>query len=568
MMRGMSLVEVMVGIAIITLGLTVVIVAALGALQLSSVSKERSAAFTLASKQIEYIRSLSYDNVGTVGGIPPGVIPQTEVSVVNGITYTARTFISYVDNPADGLGASDENAVTTDLKEAKVEVSWVSRGTARSVAHVATFAPNGIETTVGGGTIRILVINAAGAPISGAQVAITNPDTIPAVSLTAFTNSDGAVLLGGAPVSSSYSVVVSKSGYSTAQTYSETAQNVQPDPRHLTVVEGQTTQSTFAIDYLSTLTLATQNAPRQATTTDTFADTSKIQSSTGITALIGSVILEEAEGGYVSTGTFTTTLINPSNRNAWDYVTGLVTTPSGTSVLVQVLDESGVLISDAVIPGNSSGNTIGSVSIASIPSLTNIKLRFTLSGGAATPEVDMWNVVYIEGPTPRANVPFTLVGAKSIGETSGGAEIPKTDIDAQTDSGGAWSALMEWDVYTLFFDEQVLGLGVQELCDNSPLSLAQGTVRSITALFVDYVPHTLRVAVQTTDGSVIPGVAIEATRLTTTYTENTSACGQVYFSGLNSGTYTVRATKSGWNEATTTVSVTDSVVLPITLDPL
>lgn len=560
--------EVMVGIAIMSLGLTVVLVAALGALQLSSVSKERVAAFTLASKKIEYVRSLAYNSIGTVGGIPSGVIAQSETSVVNNVSYTVRTFIRYIDSEGDGLGVADQNGVTTDLKEAKVEVTWSSKGVDRVASHVATFAPNGIETTVGGGTIRVLVINAAGAPLAGAQVAISNPTAVPAVSLTAFTDTNGAVLLGGAPVVGSYSVVVSKSGYSTAQTYPETAQNVQPNPRDLLVVEGQITQATFAIDYLSTLTIATQNAPRAATTTDTFADSSRIESSSGVSVLAGAVSLTPDEGGYTPSGTFTTTIISPSNLYDWTQVAGVVTTPTGTDVSVQVLGENSTPFADSVIPGNSTGNPLGTISLADVPTSGGIRLKFTLTGGAATPEVDIWHVVYVEGPTPRANVPFTLTGAKSIGETSGGVSIPKVSLSTQSDAGGGWSSLLEWDVYTLFFDEASLGVGLSELCDTSPLSLSQGSVRAMTASFVTYVPQTLRVAIQANDGSPIPGALVEATRLGVTRSATTSSCGQVYFNGLTSGTYTITATKGGWNEGTASTAVSGATVVPLTLDPL
>jgi len=58
-----------------------------------------------------------------------------------------RTFIEYVDAPADGLGASDTNHITTDYKTAKVTVSYTLNGLAKSLALVSNFVPAGIESS-------------------------------------------------------------------------------------------------------------------------------------------------------------------------------------------------------------------------------------------------------------------------------------------------------------------------------------------------------------------------------------------------------------------------------------
>ena len=166
--KGSSLIDVIVGTAI----LVIVFVGIFGIFKLSielvSSSKAKTGALALANEQMEYLRSLSYDDVGTIGGIPSGNIPQEETIVLNQATYTRRTFIQYVDDPKDGLGAGDENFITADYKHAKVEMKWTIGETKRKFSLVSNIVPKGIETLQGGGILTINTIDAFGAPLPGA----------------------------------------------------------------------------------------------------------------------------------------------------------------------------------------------------------------------------------------------------------------------------------------------------------------------------------------------------------------------------------------------------------------
>lgn len=255
--KGSSLIDVLVGVAI----LMIVFVGIFGIFKLSIElvlsSKAKTGALALANEQMEFLRSLSYDDVGTLGGIPSGNIQQEETIVLNQTVYTRRTFIQYVDDPKDGLGALDENSITADYKIAKVEISWIIKGKERKFSLVSNIVPKGMETLAGGGILTINVIDAFGAPIADAQVTIKNNTTNPIIDLTTFTNSSGKVTLPGTPAGSNYEIIVTKSGYSTAKTYDADAGNPNPNPGHLSVVEGETTNSTFAIDVLSSKTVRT-----------------------------------------------------------------------------------------------------------------------------------------------------------------------------------------------------------------------------------------------------------------------------------------------------------------------
>ena len=139
--RGFGLVDVVVGIAL----LLVVFLALFGLLRaslaLSGLAKAEAAATEIANTQIEYLRGLSYDSIGTIGGIPAGTVPQTATSTLDGMTYVMHTFIEYYDDPADGIGVNDTNHITTDYKIGRVSVAYDIYGVQKAVTFVTNFVP-------------------------------------------------------------------------------------------------------------------------------------------------------------------------------------------------------------------------------------------------------------------------------------------------------------------------------------------------------------------------------------------------------------------------------------------
>ena len=149
--RGSTLLDAVVGTAL----MLVVFVGIAGAFRLAIIAvgnnKARAGAIALANERLEFIRSLSYNAIGTDGGIPSGDLEQEESIELNDVDYTRRTLISYEDDPADGLGGADENGIQTDYKAVKAEVSWVGRDGVHTIKIVSRISPTGLETDVPGG---------------------------------------------------------------------------------------------------------------------------------------------------------------------------------------------------------------------------------------------------------------------------------------------------------------------------------------------------------------------------------------------------------------------------------
>lgn len=540
-LRGFSLIDVIVGVALMLVLFLSLFGVLRASLVLSTLAKAGAAAVEVASSQMEYLRGLSYDSVGTVGGIPSGLIPQHATSTVDGVPYAIRTYIEYYDDPADGLGASDTNNVTTDYKIGKVTVSYSIYGLAKSVTLVSNFAPPGIESTTGGGTLSLHVVNASGVGVGGANVQITNASTSPAINLATFTDANGFVLIGGAATSSQYQIQVSQAGYSSAQTYARTLQNVNPTPGYLTIVKNQTTSATFAIDTLATLALSSFSPATTTTFTDTFANTANLASQTNTQVTGGALTL----ASQALSGSAHSISLTPSYLDGWGILSATLSQPSGTTALIHVDDTSGNFIPDSVLPGNSAGFSSFPVSLTGIAtsSYPGLTLEADLTSNATTtaPSVLDWSLSHTEGPSPSPNLSFTLTGAKTIGTNGSGQSIYKTIVNDTTGATATKTETLEWDSYALMLS----GTNLIESCPATPYPLAPSQASSTALIVGAFTPNTLPLVIQNSASSAIPNATIVLTKAGYAATVPTSACGLAFFNGLASGTYSASVSAVG-----------------------
>ena len=251
---GFTMVETIVALAVLGIFFAAVALILQKVLENVGQSRVRTTALALAQEKMEAIRNLPFASVGTAGGIPQGPLPQQETLVVNSLPFTVTTSIVYIDDPFDGVAPSD--LINTDYKRARVEITWGGSYPSRlPVTFVTNIAPKGIETVAGGGTLLIQVIDANGLPVAGATVSVDNTAVTPEIHTQTLTSATGVAVFPGAPACvDCYHISVTKSGYSQARTYSttEVANPLQPHP---TLIEGDITQISFAIDRTSSLTV-------------------------------------------------------------------------------------------------------------------------------------------------------------------------------------------------------------------------------------------------------------------------------------------------------------------------
>ena len=559
----MSFMDVIIGTAL----LLMIFVALSGLLRnslvIASIAKNKAIATAVAESQMEYVRSLSYDAVGTVGGIPPGNIPQYATTTNNGLDFVTRTYIEYVDDPKDGLEAADGNGIMTDYKRIKVSVRYNTGGADRLVELISNYAPPGLETTTGGGTLRINVVNAVGEGVPGASVTITNPSTDPSVNLTAFSSDLGIVYLPGAATSTDYRITVGKDGYSTAQTYERDATNQNPTPGYMTVVKDQTTTGTFAIDLLAVLTVRTFSPIATTTWTDTFNDSGSIALESNVSVGGGSVALAGAPGTYALNGSVRSIALAPNYLAEWTSASISTSLPPDTNVRFHIADGGGTLLPDAALPGNSSGFTT-EVDLSGVPeeTYTSISLVVYLDSISVnvTPSLLDWTILYQRGPVPLPNVSFSLTGGKTIGSTGGGAPIYKTSVSQSTDDSGVRELSFEWDTY----QADILSYDVVDACNAPPYTLAPNASFDSSLILDDPTTNSVLVSARTTAGSISAG-SITLSRTGYSETVGVSECGAAYFGNVVSASdYTVTANTPGYVDVVATgVSVSGQLFYEI-----
>ncbi len=558
--RGLSLVELLVGIAIMLIFFVSLVSFLNVSLKVVGTSSAKVGAVALANEQMEIVRNLPYDSVGTEGGIPPGNILQQSTSTINNIEYTTRTLIQYVDDPADGEGANDENGITADYKKVKVEVSWVGESFTSPVVLITDIVPKGIETIEGGGTLKINVFDASVSPVVSANVHIENTDTVPSVFIDVFSNSDGKVVFPGAPSSGSYEITVSKSGYSTTKTYSVSAENSDPQPPHMTILEGETTQTSFAIDVLSTKTVNTYEPEGEHSFQDLFNNEENISATSSVFVNGGEVKLEEdPTEGYNLSGYIISSTTTPEYLKSWNEFSWNDSEPVDTEIKYYLLYASSTgqaeLIPDTDLTGNSTGFGVSPVDLSSLNIATYpeviLKANLTTTSTTSTPVLYDWEVSWQANRIPLPQIPFSMRGEKIIGYDYGVPANPiyKYNESLTTDNSGHLTiSNLEWDNYLITVDGSSSGYNISEVCSFQPASISPDTNVQTDILLVPHQTNTLLVYVENTGGQFIPDASVRLYK--TGYDETISSsttCGQSFFSPLSaSNGYTLEVSRDGY----------------------
>ncbi len=238
---GWTLVELVIGIVVI--GIIGASVYSLFVALVSSalVSKQKAAASTLVTNQMEYLKSLPYNSLAVAGGsiIAQNPLPASFTTKVNNQSYTVTTSINYVDDAYDGcfnygsVGNTKKycrnypppaGAPNTDQNPQDYKIIHVSaynkKGT--KLAEVDTQVSARVaETASNTGAMIVTVIDSTGNPVQGATVQVTNTSLSPAVSVSDSSDSGGIAIFYGLPPDTNgydYTITASKTGYSSLTT--------------------------------------------------------------------------------------------------------------------------------------------------------------------------------------------------------------------------------------------------------------------------------------------------------------------------------------------------------------
>ena len=566
-LRGFSLVEVLIVAAVLSIFFGGLFLTVQLSARLVSDNRSRLTALTVASDQMEYIRSLSFDAVGTLAGIPLGTISQVSTTTLNNQTFVKTVLIEYVDDSADGIGSADSNAILTDYKRAKVTVAWINRGVANEIFLVSNIVPRSIESNIGGGTIRVNVFDALVRPLPGADVRLYRTIGTSTIDVTKSTDATGIALFSGAPAGSDYQISVTAPGYSIDQTYQATSSLPNPTTLPVTVLQADITTMNFFIDRLGAADVRTlasktiRDVLMPLTLINEFSTTSNLSLSSS------TLVLRSVSGSYVASGTAFMLPITPSPLQQWSLITPVTTTPINTSYKFSLYTGTSTftLLPDSDLPGNALGFggvvDISALNVATYPSLV-IGLVLTTTNPAVTPAVDSLTLRYKEVETTQSSVSVTFRGTKTIGTLADTTSVYKTTRAFNTNGSGSASVpSLEWDSYNV----SVSGYDISEICSVDPVVISPGTTASVDIVTVANSTNSLRVVVKNSSGATITGAVVELRR-GSSLTQTTSICGQTFFSDLTAADYELTVSAPGYTDVVIDpLSIAGDVVQRISL---
>lgn len=554
---GFTYIELIVVTSIVVLIFGAIITSFQFALELNQTSRAKLSALSLANDRMEYFRSLPYDDVGVALGFPAGVIPQESILELNGIEFEERVRVDYVDDPADGLLGDDDNAIIQDYKKIKLEYTWDIGSSTKQLELVSNIVPRSVETSAGGGTVRVNVLDADSSLLQGASVNLYSSTSPYTYNVTNPTGSDGTALF-SVPADSGYQLTVTGNiggmQYSETGTYIATTSNPNPVTVPFTVVESGISTLTFQIGALSDLVLTTLASISASSSLEEFADLSGVASSTNVDLGTGVVQLAGVWGSYNTTGSFFMENINPTSLDLWEVVRVVATVPPSTGMTVRIYTGSSTsnytLVPDSELPGNSAGFNDDLIDISTIDSSVYpelaIGVEFTTTDTNATPEVDEIEVFWREGKTVRSGVSLDFYGTKIIGLSTSSDPIYKSTTTLTTNGSGevSWSDL-EFDVYEY---EPYSTYDLARACPAYPIVHEAGVDSDVELLFVANAANTLRVHVRDSVGRSLPGATVNLNRSGYDETLRTDSCGQVFFTGgpTNNNDYELTVSLPGY----------------------
>lgn len=552
--KGFTFIEVIIVIGLIGLFFVGILSAVKYTIALMRDSGTKTSALSLAMMRLEYIRSLPYEQVGTVGGVPSGDLLQFSTTTLNGTLFFERLLIQYVDAPEDGEGSFDENGIMTDYKEARVEYSWRGENGTSSIFLLSKIAPQGIETTGGGGTIRVNVFDSTVMPVEGAEVRFFNDTTTSTISTIRYTNENGIAYLGGAPVASNYRISATKSGYSVDQTYEATGTNPNPVTPLVSVLAGSVSTMNFQIDRLARLSLSLFSEPVIKIFDDSFDNETNIGSRSGTENAGGETILTGGPLSYQSTGIVRSVTIAPSPLFGWDMLSFERDLEPQTSVRLRVYEDTGSdysLIGEDVLPGNSEGFSDTAISLRSLDATRYPRLMIEAmlesSSTNATPRLLSWTISSFETYSQKPSFPFSFRGTKVIGTSATGTPLYKFAVSTSTDTHGNIAfPNLEWDAY-IFVPEE--GFVIKEACDAMPRSIDAGSENHVALTVGAQSARSLRVRVIDSGGTPILGASVTLFRPGFNEIKMTGACGEAYFANapVPGSDYSLNVFKNGFS---------------------
>lgn len=565
--RGFTFIETLVGVAVFVFVTAGIYNAYSLLIKSAKLSRLKVAATMIGNEQIEIIRNLPFSSVGTVGGIPSGVIQSDSVINRDGVSFHVKTVIRSKDDPFDGtINGSPNDTSPADYKMVDVSVSCPNCGQFSYINLTTNVSPKNLETTSTNGALFINVFDALGKVVPGANVNVVNSFVSPQISLSDVTGSGGALQLVDVPPSSQkYAIKISRDGYSSDRTYPISVSNPHPTKPDATVAQKTATQISFSIDKTSSLNISSVTA--------TCTTTPNIGFILSGAKLIGTVPSVLKYSSYNVTNSSAMKLIEGLE---WDtYSVSVPVTSTSTHFLagtlpmfpINILPDSNTDFKIILRPKNPNGLLISVKDVSSKLPISGANIEITKSGvtssmttgrgsqsqinwSSGPGQIDFYDsskYYYSEGVDYLTGI--RLAKSLSLYESNGYLESSTFDTGSASNFYNiSWSPI-----------DQPVGVGVDSVkfqiaTNNDGTSFnflghdgTSGTYYTSSGSTINSI-HSgdrylrYKVYLHTNNQTFTPNIS----GISFSYTSSCVPSGQVFFDGLSSGTYQVRVSKSGY----------------------
>ncbi len=582
--KGFSLVEVLISVAIFSF---VSISCYKAFTQIIIYSKEleaKSIATMITNEQFEILRNLPYSSVGISGGVPAGVFAHVQNIARNGKQFEVTTTIRNYDDPFDGtIGGSPNDLSPADSKLVEISVLCTNCKDQQPSIFTSRIAPKGLETASTNGALFVRVFDGNGQPVIGADVVIQSVSGS-SVHIEDVTNNSGLVqIIDIPPGIERYNIIVSKEGYTTDQTYASSVSNPNPIKPNATIAVQQVTQVSFSIDLTSDIPLSSKNlscgvvagvdfhikgAKKIGQNPDLFKfDHDYLTNGSGIKNMSDiewdtyDISIIDVAYNLAGTDPLLPTDILPGasqNFNLFvapktarnllvivkDSATGLPL--SGVEVTLSHGDEDEILLTNEGFLAQTdwSGGAGQSDLVDDTKYLSNDgfisvnnpvgEVKLTTVGSSYVPNGVLTSSTFDIGSTTSASASFIRWKPTDQPILSG-----SNSVKFQIASSNTNNATTTWDF-----------LGP----DGTSSSFYTTSNQNIEATHQNKQYLRYKMFLSTNDVSVSPNVSDVAL----TYSSACTPPGQVYFGGLDAGSYTVTASKTGYQDVSVPITINSS----------
>ncbi len=563
--KALGLVEVLLTVFIVSL----IVIAFSGAFSFVykafGFSLMKTLAGELGQKELEYVKSLSYEDIGVVGGEPSGILARTEQVSFASRAFTIERDVQIIADSLDGL-AYPQDQCPADYKQVKIKVSW-DYPKPGSEVFWEIVSPKNIqeECQVQGGVLEIKALDTQGELV--ASVLLNIFDSLGQNLLSSVTLTSGSETLFLSP--GEYKLEITKQGYSSERTYS-TQEIARPENPNVLILDKGLTQKSMIIDLLSSLTINTFVRQSLNFFSDPFFDLSKTRSYTGVVLDQGRVILDL--GSQITQGRIFSNGITPSSLVSWQKIRIGFDLPPSTIFKTRVwyLDSNSVwqIVPEQYLPGNQEGFSSSEIDISSLPPsvFSTISLEGILetTDGSTSPALDWWEVVWQESDSvPLSGVSFRLKGERLLGFDQQDQPVLRNIREGTTDASASFAFDdLEWDNYTA----EILSsnLVLEDTDPALPLTVNPASSQTLN-LYLAY-SSGLSLAVKE-QGTLEPvfGAKVRIYNQSLERTGFTNEQGEIAFA-LPSGDYTLEITSSGYSSYNSTVTVNgqESLIVELT----